>query len=111
MRATFKMKVFDYLAKPFSLAQLRQTLANATETFGLGRSDQDRLRESLGHRIRLLRVEREWSLKDLSGRTALSVSQISSIERGAHLPSMESLLVLSRAFDKRPSDILSMIGF
>src|SRR5262249_30729291 len=24
MRATFKLKVFDYLAKPFSLAQLRQ---------------------------------------------------------------------------------------
>ena len=36
MRATFKMKVFDYLAKPFSLAQLRQTLRNAAETFGLG---------------------------------------------------------------------------
>ena len=38
MRTTFKMKVFDYLAKPFSLAQLRQTLLNAAETFGLGRT-------------------------------------------------------------------------
>ncbi len=26
MRATFKLRVFDYLAKPFSLSQLRQTL-------------------------------------------------------------------------------------
>src|SRR4029077_15764122 len=31
MRPTFKLKVFDYLAKPFSLAQLRQVLKNALE--------------------------------------------------------------------------------
>src|SRR5947209_9445301 len=45
MRATFKLKVFDYLAKPFSLAQLRQTLKNAVQTFGLGQAPQDRLRQ------------------------------------------------------------------
>lgn len=111
MRATFKMKVFDYLAKPFSLNQLRLTLKNAVETFGLGRTDQDRLRERLGHRIKMLRVERDWSLKDLAGATKLSVSQISSIERGANLPSMESLLAICRAFDRRPSDVLSSIEF
>lgn len=111
MRATFKMKVFDYLAKPFSIAQLRQTLKNAVETFGLGRAAPDRLRERLGHRIKMLRVERDWSLKDLAAATRLSVSQISSIERGANLPSVESLLAIARAFDKRPSDLLAAIGF
>ncbi len=44
MRATFRIKVFDYLAKPFSLNQLRQTLKNAVDAYGLGRGDQDRLR-------------------------------------------------------------------
>ncbi len=29
MRTTFKLRVFDYLAKPFSLSQLRQVLQNA----------------------------------------------------------------------------------
>jgi DNA-binding NtrC family response regulator len=111
MRVTFKLKVFDYLAKPFSLNQLRQTLHNAVETFGLGRTDQDRLRERLGHRIKLLRVERDWSLKDLAALTKLSVSQISSIERGANMPSMESLLAIARAFEKRPSEILASIDF
>jgi DNA-binding NtrC family response regulator len=111
MRATFKLKVFDYLAKPFSLAQLRQTLANAREAFGLGRALQDRLRERLGHKIRLLRAERDWSLKDLAGASGLSVSQISSIERGANLPSIESLLTIARAFNKRPSEILASIEF
>src|SRR5271157_4419359 len=52
MRATFKLKVFDYLAKPFSLAQLRLVLKNAVQTFGLGKSPHDRLRERLGHSIK-----------------------------------------------------------
>ena len=111
MRATFKLNVFDYLAKPFSLAQLRQTLANAAESFHLGRAPHDRLREKLGHRIRLLRAERDWSLKDLAAESRLSVSQISSIERGANLPSIESLLAIARAFGRKPSEILSSIDF
>lgn len=111
MRATFKMKVFDYLAKPFSLLQLRQTLKNAVEKFGLGRAAQGKLRERLGHRIKMLRVERDWSLKDLAAAARLSVSQISSIERGANLPSIESLLAICRAFDKRPSELLASIEF
>jgi DNA-binding NtrC family response regulator len=111
MRATFKLRVFDYLAKPFSLAQLRQTLHNAVDKFNLGRTPQDRLRERLGHRIKLMRVERDWSLKDLANATKLSVSQISSIERGANLPSIESFLALCRAFERKPSDVLASIDF
>lgn len=111
MRATLKKKAFDYLAKPFSLAQLRTTLSNAIETFGLGRAAQDRLRERLGHRIKLLRVEKDWSLKDVAAATKLSVSQISSIERGAHLPSLESFLTICKAFDRKPSEILASIEF
>lgn len=111
MRATFKLKVFDYLSKPFSLSQLRQVLKNAIQAYKLGGTDEDRLRERLGHRIRLLRAEREWSLKDLAAATSLSVSQVSAIERGAHLPSMDSLLAISRAFSLRPSQIMASIDF
>lgn len=111
MRATFKLKVFDYLAKPFTLTQLRQVLANAVAQYGMGRALQDRLREKLGHRLRMLRAERDWSLKDLASISRLSVSQISSIERGANLPSIESLLAIARAFGKKPSEILQSIDF
>jgi DNA-binding NtrC family response regulator len=111
MRNTFRLRVFDYLAKPFSIAQLRQVMRNAIEQYSLGRTAQDRLRERLGHRIKLMRVERDWSLKDLASTTKLSVSQISSIERGANLPSVESLLAICRAFDKKPSEIMAAIGF
>lgn len=111
MRNTFKLKVFDYLAKPFSLNQIRQVLKNALETYGLGRPPADLLRERLGHRIKVLRAERDWSLKDLAAQTGLSISQISSIERGTNLPSIESLLALCAAFGKRPSELLASIEF
>ena len=111
MRATFKLKVFDYVAKPFTLAQLRQVLKNAVEAFQLGHTIQDRLRERLGHAIKMLRVARDWSLKDLAAHTKLSISQISAIERGANLPSIESLLSICSAFGKRPSEVLASIDF
>jgi DNA-binding NtrC family response regulator len=111
MRATFKLKVFDYVAKPFTLAQLRQVLKNAVEAFGLGHNPQDRLRERLGHAIKMLRVSRDWSLKDMASHTRLSVSQISAIERGANLPSIESLLSICGAFGKKPSEVLASIDF
>jgi len=102
---------WEYLSKPFSLAQLRQVLKNAVEAYGLSQAAQDRLRERLGHAIKLLRVARAWSLKELAAQTRLSVSQISAIERGTNLPSIESLLAICRAFDKKPSDILASIDF
>ena len=111
MRATFKKRVFDYLAKPFSLVQLRQTLSNAVDTHRLGRTPQEVLREKLGHRIEVLRVERKWSLKDAAGQTGVSISQLSSIERGAHMPSIESLLALCQAFAVKPSDLFASIEF
>jgi DNA-binding NtrC family response regulator len=36
MRQTFKQDVFDYIAKPFSMAELRRSLTQATTVFGLG---------------------------------------------------------------------------
>lgn len=103
MRQTFKQDVFDYLAKPFSLDELRRVLAQASASLGLGRRPQDRLRHEVGRQIRLMRTERGWTLRDLSDASGVSVSQLSSIERGAHLPSLESLLEIAIALDQKPS--------
>lgn len=111
MRQTFKRDVFDYLAKPFSIEELRRTLRQAAEAFDLGRRPQDRLRAELGRQIRVARTERGWTLKELSEASGVSVSQLSSIERGAHLPSLESMLAVARAMDLAPSAWLRAAGF
>lgn len=110
MRETFKQDVFDYLAKPFSIVELRRALAQATERLGLGRRPEDRLRVELGRQVRLARTQRGWTLKDLSEASGVSVSQLSSIERGAHLPSVESLLAIAIALDAKASAWLSAAG-
>ncbi len=111
MRETFKRDVFDYIAKPFSIDDLRASLAQAAAAFDLGASPQDRLRHELGRQIRLTRAQRDWTLRDLSEASSVSVSQLSSIERGAHLPSLESFLAIAAALDARPSDWLREAGF
>ncbi|HLO40113.1 MAG TPA: response regulator [Phycisphaerales bacterium] len=111
MRQTFKQDVFDYLAKPFSLGELQKVLTQATRAFGLGERPQDRLRHELGRRIRLARIDRNWTLKDLSENSGVSVSQLSSIERGAHLPSIESMVAIAGALEQKPSEWFAEAGF
>ncbi len=110
MRQTFKQDVFDYLAKPFSIAEMRRTLAQAVAAFGLGQRPEDILRRELGHRMRLARTDRGWTLKDLSEASGVSISQLSSIERGAHLPSLESLVAAAGALGAKPSEWLRAAG-
>lgn len=111
MRQTFKQDVFDYLAKPFSVEELGRVLGQAAAALGLGQRPQDRLRVELGRLIRMARTQRSWTLKDLSDACDLSVSQISSIERGAHLPSLESLLAIAAALETPPSTWFEASGF
>jgi len=111
MRTTFKQDVFDYIAKPFSSDVLFKALDQATQSLGLGQRPQDRLRLVLGQQIRLARGQQRWTLRDLSDACGTSVSQLSSIERGAHLPSLESLVAIATALNQTPSDWLKHAGF
>ncbi|MFN0133301.1 MAG: response regulator [Phycisphaerales bacterium] len=111
MRQTFKQDAFDYLAKPFSLGELRNVLTQAAARHGLGQRPQDRLRLELGRRIRQDRTDRGWTLRDLSDASSVSVSQLSSIERGTHLPSLESLLAIAAALGQKPSAWVADAGF
>lgn len=111
MRQTFKQDVFDYIAKPFGIEDLRRVLSQAAIEFSLGQRPQDRLRAELGRQIRLARTERGWTLRELSTASGVSVSQLSSIERGTHLPSLESMVVIASALRQTPSSWLLAAGF
>lgn len=110
MRATFKSDVFDYVAKPFQMDELLGVLRQAATELELGRSPLELLRDRLGRSIRLARNERAWTLKELSERSGVSVSQLSSIERGTHLPSLESLVAVGEALGTRASVWLADVG-
>ncbi|KAA0272725.1 MAG: XRE family transcriptional regulator [Acidobacteria bacterium] len=86
-------------------------LGGGAAAFHLGERPQDRLRQELGRHIRLARTERGWTLKELSDESGVSVSQLSSIERGAHLPSLESLVAVAIALGRQPSEWLRAAGF
>lgn len=111
MRQTFKQDVYDYIAKPFGMDDMRRVLAQAAHEHALGQRPQDRLRAELGRQIRLARTERSWTLRELSTASGVSVSQLSSIERGTHLPSLESLVVIAAALRQTPSSWLQAAGF
>lgn len=111
MRQTFKQDVFDYIAKPFRIEDLRRAIGQAADAFGLGQRPQDRLRAELGRQIRLARTDRGWTLRELSNASSVSVSQLSSIERGTHLPSIESLVAIATALRCTPSAWMAAAGF
>jgi transcriptional regulator with XRE-family HTH domain len=61
---------------------------------------------TLAERLRDLRKMNNLTLKDLSGRTGLSVSYLSDIERGRTTPSIDTLKSLAGAFEMTVTDVL-----
>ncbi|MFK7758462.1 MAG: response regulator [Phycisphaerales bacterium] len=111
MRETFRKDIYDYIPKPFAIEDLRQSLKQAVSDLGLGQRPLDRLRATLGRQIRMARTERGWTLRNLSEISGVSVSQLSSIERGTHLPSVESLTSIAEALGTAPSTWFAAAGF
>lgn len=58
--------------------------------------------EALGERIRELRTRRNWTLRDLSERTGVSVQMLSFIERGDKAGSIQTLGKIAEAFSISP---------
>lgn len=52
-----------------------------------------------GKRLRILREEQEWTLRELAERTGLSASLISQLERGVTSPSLQSVRRLAEALN------------
>jgi DNA-binding XRE family transcriptional regulator len=56
-------------------------------------------RQEIGERIRLERLGRHWTLADLGTRTGIKVPNLSRLEKGKHLPSLETLEKVAGAFE------------
>jgi len=55
-------------------------------------------RQEIGERIHLERTKRCWTLAELSARTGIKVPNLSRLEKGRHMPSLETLERVAGAF-------------
>ena len=90
-----KLDAFDYLKKPFDLNDLRRALNNAQKTYCLIGSSKDKLKSSVGKKLKFLRKSKRITQKQLANRTSLSPSLLSQIENGQIAASLTTLDKLS----------------
>lgn len=96
---TMKLDAFDYLKKPFDLNDLRKALNNAQKTYCLLGSSKDRLKSSVGKKLKSLRKSKKITQKQLANRTGLSPSLLSQIENGQIAASLTTLDKLSASLN------------
>jgi len=71
-----------------------------------GMRPRDPTPTELGRRIKLLRVSRGLTLKDLEERGGISATHVSEIERGKASPTVGALGRIARALDMRPATLV-----
>ncbi len=103
---TMKLDAFDYLKKPFDLNDLRMALNNAQKTYCLIGSSKDKLKSSVGKKLKFLRKSKRITQKQLANRTSLSPSLLSQIENGQIAASLTTLDKLSSALNVKISCFL-----
>ncbi len=64
----------------------------------------------LGHRIKMLRVSRGLTLKDLESRGGISATHVSEIERGKASPTVGALGRIAVALGLRPATLVEPLG-
>ncbi|ROR90724.1 helix-turn-helix domain-containing protein [Nocardioides aurantiacus] len=70
----------------------------------------DTVLDSVGPRLRALRLEAELTLADLATTTGISVSTLSRLESGGRRPTLELLLPLARAHGLALDDLVGADG-
>lgn len=68
----------------------------------------DNVLDSVGPRLRALRLEREMTLADLAASTGISVSTLSRLESGGRRPTLELLLPIARAHGLALDDLVEV---
>ncbi|MFL5339665.1 MAG: helix-turn-helix domain-containing protein [Gemmataceae bacterium] len=102
-----RARTFDYLTKPFQIAELRSAVMRCLRTQGLLRISEDALREALGAALRERRKALGLTLAELAKRSDTSVGYLSQIELGKNSASVETLYRLSLALRLPMSDLFA----
>jgi transcriptional regulator with XRE-family HTH domain len=65
-----------------------------------------RLRSAMGHTTRIIRQQKNYTLRDLSVKSGISLAHLSEFERGMNEMSSELLESLARALEVKPSELI-----
>jgi CheY-like chemotaxis protein len=104
-----RARTYDYLTKPFQVAQLRQVVLRCLEGKGLMRMSEEALRESLGSAIRERRKGLGLTLAQMAARTDVSLGYLSQIELGKNSASIETLYRICLALGIKMSELFQAV--
>lgn len=96
---TLKMHAYDYIKKPFRIAELVDVINRYVHEKGIKADPQRQLMCEIGRKMRELRKEKALTLRQLSNRAGVSLSLISKIERGDCASSLSTLFKLAMALN------------
>ena len=104
-----RARTYDYLTKPFQIAQLQRTVVRCLESKGLLRVSEDALKESLGAAIRERRKALGLTLAQMAQRTGVSLGYLSQIELGKNSASIETLYRISLGLGVRMGELFQTV--
>lgn len=107
--SSLRARAYDYLTKPFDVAQLRGVVQRCLESKGLLRLSEEALRELLGQTIRERRKALGLTLAQMAERTNVSLGYLSQIELGKNSASIETLYRICLGLGIRMADLFSAI--
>jgi len=104
--ATLKTGAYDYLKKPYKIADLKTIVYRLLEEKGCLLEDEKVINQKIGSHIKECRLEKDWTIARLADRAKLSKSLISQIENGKNSASLFSLAKIARSLGARMTDLL-----
>lgn len=104
-----RARTYDYLTKPFPIAQLQKTVMRCLEGRGLLRMSESALRESLGNAIRERRKALGLTLAQMAQRTGVSLGYLSQIELGKNSASIETLYRISLGLGIKMAELFQTV--
>lgn len=104
-----RARTYDYLTKPFPIAQLQKSVMRCLEGRGLLRMSETALRESLGGAIRERRKGMGLTLAQMAQRTGVSLGYLSQIELGKNSASIETLYKISLGLGIKMADLFQTV--
>ena len=104
-----RARTYDYLTKPFQIANLQRIVTRCLESKGLLRMSETALCESLGNAIRQRRKGLGLTLAQMAQRTGVSLGYLSQIELGKNSASIETLYRISLGLGIKMSELFQTV--